>query len=286
MATLTVYDRAGAEVGSIEVDPREISPPVNKQLLHDAVVMYQANQRMGTRRTKSRGEVAGTTQKMYRQKGTGRARAGSVRSGVRVGGGHIHAVRPRDYSYRLPKKALRLATRMALASKIEDGEVVVLDELSLETPRTREVVATLKAVGLEGITTLVALDRYNEVVYRSARNIAGVTIQPVSELNALAVLQPQRMLVTRAALEAIRGQGLPADDAEEEAEASAPQASAVPSSETGPADSGAAEPTAPSEQPAAEEVATDTSSEQPTAAEAGDPEASESDDSASSEEKE
>ncbi len=119
---LTVYNADGKQVGEYEIDPSELSPKINKQLLHDAVVMYQANLRQGTFRTKSRGEVSGTTKKMYRQKGTGNARAGSKRSGVRRGGGHIFAKRPRDFSWRMPRKALQSATRMALAARLADEE--------------------------------------------------------------------------------------------------------------------------------------------------------------------
>ena len=129
MASLPIYDRRGAEVGKYEIDPAELAPRISKQLLHDAVVMYQTNLRQGTAKTKSRSEVAGTTKKMYRQKGTGNARAGSRRSGIRRGGGHIHAMRPRDWSYRLPKKAVQLATRMAVASRIADDEVTLIDNL-------------------------------------------------------------------------------------------------------------------------------------------------------------
>ncbi len=103
MASLTVFDRSGNEVGKYEIEPTEVAPRINRQLLHDVVVMYQASKRQGSHRTKSRGEVAGSTKKMYRQKGTGNARAGSRRSGVRRGGGHIFARRARDYSYRLPR---------------------------------------------------------------------------------------------------------------------------------------------------------------------------------------
>jgi large subunit ribosomal protein L4 len=204
MASLPVYDRSGAEVGRYEIDPQEIAPRINKQLLHDVVVMYQANRRQGTFRTKSRGEVSGSTKKMYRQKGTGNARAGSRRSGVRRGGGHIHAKRPRDFSYRMPRKALQAATRMAIAAKILDEQLVIVDQLAFAAPKTREMAATLKAVGLQGQTLLVAIEAYDPNVYKSARNIAGVTVSPVSDLNALAVLTPRRMLVTKGAIEAIR----------------------------------------------------------------------------------
>ena len=112
--------------------------------------MYQTNLRQGSVKTKTRSEVAGTTKKMYRQKGTGNARAGSRRSGIRRGGGHIHAKQPRDWSYRLPKKALRMATRMAVASRIADDEVTLIDNLSFEQPKTREMAAILKALKLDG----------------------------------------------------------------------------------------------------------------------------------------
>jgi large subunit ribosomal protein L4 len=204
MTTLPIYDRNGAEVGTYEIDPAELAPRINKQLLHDAAVMYQANRRQGTARSKTRGEVAGSTKKMYRQKGTGNARAGSRRSGIRRGGGHIHAVKNRDYSYRLPKKAIRAATRMAIAAKIRSGGLVVIDQLVFDAPRTKEMFGILKALRLSEQSTLVTTDSYDANVYKSARNIARVTISPVAELNVLSVLQPRRMLVTKAALDALR----------------------------------------------------------------------------------
>ncbi|MBM97507.1 MAG: 50S ribosomal protein L4 [Planctomycetaceae bacterium] len=204
MASLTVFDRQGKEVGKYEIEPTELAPKINKQLLHDAVVMYQANLRLGTSATKSRAEVAGSTKKMYRQKGTGNARAGSRRSGVRRGGGHIFAKRPRDYSYRLPRKAIQLATRMAIASKIRDDEMVVVDDLSFDAPATKDMAAVLKALGLQGVSTLIATADHDVNVYKSARNIDRVEISPVSDLNALNVLKPHRMLVTRQALDAIK----------------------------------------------------------------------------------
>jgi len=204
MASLTVYDKTGKEVDTLEIDPTELAPRINKQLLHDAVVMYQANLRHGAAKTKTRAEVSGSTKKMYRQKGTGNARAGSRRSGVRRGGGHIHAKQPRDYSYRLPRKALVLATRMAIASKIRDDEIVLIDELSMAEPKTREMVAVIKALGCDGKSLLVATDEHNVNVYKSVRNIENVRISQVSDLNALSVLWPRRVLMTKASLEAVR----------------------------------------------------------------------------------
>jgi large subunit ribosomal protein L4 len=141
---------------------------------------------------------------MYRQKGTGNARAGSRRSNVRRGGGHGFARRPRDYSYRLPRKAVRMATRMAIATKIRDEEMIVVEELGFAAPATKEMAGVLKALGLEGTTTLIATEAHDVNTYRSARNIRGVTVAPVADLNALSVLAPRRMLVTRGALDAIR----------------------------------------------------------------------------------
>jgi large subunit ribosomal protein L4 len=204
MATLPIYNRTGAEVGSYEIDPAQLAPRVSKQLLHDAVVMYQTNFRLGTVRTKNRSEVRGTTKKMYRQKGTGTARAGSRRSGVRRGGGRIFALRPRDWSYRLPKKALRIATRMALASRLADDEVTLIDQLSFAEPKTKEMAGILKALRLEGVSLLVAVPGYDVNVYKSLRNLGGVSVLPVAEVNALDLLRPRRLLMTPAALDAFR----------------------------------------------------------------------------------
>ena len=204
MATLPVFDRAGKEVGKYEIDPTTLAPHINKQLLHDVVVMYQSNQRLGTAKTKSRAEVAGSTKKMYRQKGTGNARAGSRRSGVRRGGGHIFAKRPRDWTFRLPRKAVQLATRMALAAKIHSDQVVIIDELSFQAPKTKEMAGILKALHCDGKSLLVATAAHDPNVYKSARNIDRVSVSRVSDLNAWIILTPNKLLVTRAALDAIK----------------------------------------------------------------------------------
>jgi large subunit ribosomal protein L4 len=204
MPKLTVFDRRGNKVGTYNVEPTDFAPRINKQLLHDAVVMYQANSRQGSHQTKSRGMVAGSTKKMYRQKGTGNARAGSKRSGIRRGGGHIHRVHNRDYSYRLPRKALQTATRMALAAKVRDDELMVIDELALAEPRTKDMVAILKHLDhKQGDSLLVTTEKHDTNVFRSARNIAGVSVSPAGDLNALSVLSSRRLLVTKAALDAL-----------------------------------------------------------------------------------
>ena len=204
MPKLTIYDRKGKKVGTYNVEPADFAPRINKQLLHDAVVMYQANDRQGSHQTRSRGMVAGSTKKMYRQKGTGNARAGSKRSGIRRGGGHIHRIHNRDYSYRLPRKALQQATRMALAAKVRDDELIVIDDLAFTEPRTKDMAAILRHLDVkQGQSLLVTTAGHEPNVYRSARNIAGVTVAPAGDLNALSVISSRRVLVTKAALDAL-----------------------------------------------------------------------------------
>jgi large subunit ribosomal protein L4 len=204
MASIPVYNRTGQQVGSYDIDPAAIAPNINKQLLHDVVVMYQSNKRQGTAKTKSRAEVAGSTKKMYRQKGTGNARAGGRRSPVRRGGGHTFAKRPRDWYFRLPRKAVQLATRMAIASKIQGEQIVVIDELKFAAPKTKEMNAILKALKVDGASLLVATAGYDKGVYLSARNIDKVSVSHVADLNALEILTPKKLLVTREALDAIK----------------------------------------------------------------------------------
>ncbi|XZE32326.1 50S ribosomal protein L4 [Pirellulaceae bacterium SH501] len=201
MTTLPVYDLSGNKVGDYEIDPSAIAPKISKQLLHDVVVMYLANQRQGSNKTKTRGEVAGSTKKLYKQKGTGNARAGARRTPVRRGGGHANARQPRSYYYRLPRKAVQAATRMAIAAKISSGSVVVVDQIKMEAPKTKVLAGAFKALGLEGQTKTLALGGLDRNVYLSGRNIQGCTVSPVSDLNALIVLRPRKLVVTREALD-------------------------------------------------------------------------------------
>jgi large subunit ribosomal protein L4 len=207
---LAVYDISGKQVGSYEIDPAEIAPRVSKQLLHDAVVMYQANQRQGTQKTKTRGEVAGSTRKLYKQKGTGNARAGARRSGTRRGGGHIFAKQPRDFGWRMPRKALQQATRMALATRIADDEVKLVDSLAVTAPKTSVVAGMLKKLGVHDRTVLVAPEKHDAAFWKSARNIDGVSVAPVAELNAWSILRPRAILMTTAAIDAFRASAVAA----------------------------------------------------------------------------
>lgn len=206
MISVPVKDMAGNEVGTYEFDPAELASAINKQLLHDVVVMYEANRRVGTSATRSRGMVAGSTKKLYRQKGTGRARMGPRRSPVRRGGGHAFAKRPRDWSYRLPRKAVRLATRMALLSKFQDEEAIVLDEIAVDSPKTKVVVGMLRALGVDQDSCLLAIDQHDENVWKSARNISELRVAPCTELNAYVLLRQKRLVITRSAIDRLRGQ--------------------------------------------------------------------------------
>lgn len=205
MISVPVHNQTGVEVGKYEFNADDLAPSINKQLLHDVVVMYEANKRVGTVQTKSRGMVRGSTKKLYRQKGTGRARAGASRTPVRRGGGHTFGKKPRDFSYRLPKKAVRLATRMALRSKFEDGQAKVIEDISLDKPQTKVVASMLKALGLASSSCLLSVDKHDGVVWKSARNIEGVRMAPVSDLNAYDLLRQRNLVITRSGLDLLLG---------------------------------------------------------------------------------
>lgn len=204
MITLPVHNSAGQQVGSYEFDPAEIARGINRQLLHDVVVMYEANRRLGTVKTKGRGEVAGSTKKLFKQKGTGRARMGPKRTPMRRGGGMAFGKRPVDWSYRLPRKAVALATRMALLSKFRDNEVTIIDELAVAEPKTRTIASLLKALGLSDRSCLLTIEQYNLNVWKSARNIPTLAVSPASDLNAYELLHKKQLVVTRAALDKLR----------------------------------------------------------------------------------
>jgi large subunit ribosomal protein L4 len=202
--TLNVFNVEGQAVGSVQLDPAEFGGVVNKQLLHEAVLMYLANQRSGTHSTLRRGEVAGSTKKLFRQKGTGNARVGPRRSNKRRGGGTAKGPKPRDYEYHLPLKAVRAATRMALLSKLQDQETIIVDELKLPEIKTKRMAEIFDTLGLTGTTALLGLGKSEvdnkKTLYLSARNLEGVEIHPASQFNAYTVLRPKRLVLTKAAV--------------------------------------------------------------------------------------
>lgn len=202
MPKVAVYNMHGQTVGEIELSDRVFAAPINEALLHEAVVMYLNNQRQGTVATKTRGLVRGGGRKPWRQKGTGRARQGSIRAPHWRGGGTVFGPQPRDYAYAMPKKARRNALRSALSAKVAAGTIRVLDSLTLEQPRTRDVAAMLANLNVEG-KALIVSGTHDAVVYKSARNIPGVSAAAAADLNVYQVLNHDNLVLTRDAVKRV-----------------------------------------------------------------------------------
>ena len=202
MATAPVVDQTGAATGSLELPAGIFEGPINEPVMHQALLRQLANARQGSHDTRTRTEVRGGGRKPYKQKGTGRARQGSVRAPQFAGGGVVFGPHPRSYRQDMPRKQRRLALRSALAAKARDGELSVLEGFSLEAPRTRAVVELLTGVGA-GRRVLLVLGSHNEVLERSARNLPEVQLILAANLNVRDLLTADTVLVTRDALEHI-----------------------------------------------------------------------------------
>jgi large subunit ribosomal protein L4 len=196
---LPVYSLSGEVVKQIEVNDSVFAVPFNQAVVHQAVVRQRANARQGTASAKTRGEVVGSTRKLYRQKHTGLARAGRRRSPTRRGGGVTFGPRPRSYHQEMPKKMRRLALRCALSAKARDKELTVLEKLELAHPKTREMEAVLAALGVDS-SALIVTGKAEENVVKSSRNLAGVKTLPASILNVVDILTYKRLLMTEAAV--------------------------------------------------------------------------------------
>ncbi len=199
MIELSVYNRSGQEVEKLSVDEAVLGGAVRYALLKQAIVMYHANRRVGTVKTKGRGEVAGSDKKLFRQKGTGNARVGNRRTGKRVGGGMTFAKVPRDFRKDMPRKQRRLARDSAVLAKLRKNQVVVVDGLGFEKPHTKEFAGVLKNLKIDR-SCLVAVKEHDLNVYKSARNVQKVAVLPVADLNAGDICTHQRMLFTKDAL--------------------------------------------------------------------------------------
>jgi large subunit ribosomal protein L4 len=202
MIDVPIYNQSGQKIETMQVDEARLGGEVRKSLLKQAMVMYHANQRQGTVRTLARGEVEGSTRKIFRQKGTGNARMGTIRQPVRKGGGHAKQKRPKDWRQDLPKKARRLARNSAILAKLQGNEVRVLDKIELPEAKTKHVAAMYKALGIDR-SCLLALPGKDDVVERSARNIDRTTLTTVAQLNAWDILRNRTLLLTKAGLEQI-----------------------------------------------------------------------------------
>jgi len=200
MINLAVYNRDGEEIDSLKVDESAFGNFVRYPLLKQAIVMYHANKRVGTAATKSRGMVAGSTRKLFRQKGTGFARAGTIRTGKRVGGGVTFAKIARDFGKHMPKKQRRVARDSAILAKLLSDDVVVVDQLDFKKPRTHDFVTVLGNLKiLPKGSCLVTISDYDNNLYRSAKNVPRVAVMPVAELNAGDICNHSKLLFTKEA---------------------------------------------------------------------------------------
>ncbi|PAB58174.1 50S ribosomal protein L4 [Anaeromicrobium sediminis] len=199
MPKVDIINVSGQQVGDVELSENIFGAEINASVLHEVVKNYLANQRQGTQSAKTRAEVRGGGRKPWRQKGTGRARQGSTRSPQWVGGGVVFAPKPRDYRYTLPKKVKRLAMKSALSSKVKENEMIVLDELALETFKTKDMINILSNVKA-GKKALIVLPEVDEKVIKSASNIPGVTTTIVGALNVYDILNHNNFIVTKEAV--------------------------------------------------------------------------------------
>ncbi len=199
MPKVALYDISGAQIGELELNDNIFGIEPNQAVLYDFVKMQLANKRVGTASTKTRAEVRGGGKKPWRQKGTGRARVGSSRNPVWKGGGITFGPKPRDFSYKLPKKVRRLAMKSALSSKVIDSSIIVLDQFNLDEPKTKDFIRILDSLNIENPTLVITADGDPNVT-RSARNIPGVKPMKVDFMNVYDLLKYDTLLITRDAI--------------------------------------------------------------------------------------
>ena len=201
MPTVGLLNKAGEKVGDIQLNENVFGAEVSEAAVHQVVVALLANKRQGTQIAKTRAEVSGGGIKPWRQKGTGRARQGSIRSPQWIHGGIVFAPKPRDYRMAIPKSMKRTAMRSVLTSKVQENEIFVLEDLSFETPKTKEAVAMFKALNLK--KALVVVAESNENTYKSIRNIQGVAVVPVNNINVYDLLKYENLIITKDAVSKI-----------------------------------------------------------------------------------
>lgn len=202
MAKVTMLNMAGTEAGTIELKDEIFGIEPNANAVHAVVVNYLANQRQGTQSAKTRGEVRGGGRKPFRQKGTGRHRQGSTTDPSQVGGGIAFAPKPRDYRYTVPKKLKRLAMKSALSAKVQDNEIIVLDELKFDAPKTKEMVKVLENVKANKKALIITAEK-DENIVKSAANIPGVRTALVGSMNVYEIVNYNSFIVTKEAIEKI-----------------------------------------------------------------------------------
>ncbi len=200
MPKTTLYARTGEAIGEVELPDELFSAPVNMAVLHQVVTAQLAGRHLGTSNTKRRGEVSGGGKKPYRQKGTGRARQGSIRSPQYTGGGVVFGPHPRSYAQRLPRQMKRLALCGALTAKLDDGAIRVVDAFGMEAPKTRNVIDILAALGRSEGRVLIVAPGTDETLILSARNLPGVEVIRADSLNVVALLNADTVLIEQPAL--------------------------------------------------------------------------------------
>jgi large subunit ribosomal protein L4 len=200
MIEVPIFDQTGQKVESLQVDEAKLGGTVRKRLLKQTLVAYHANKRQGSVRTLARGEVAGSTRKVFKQKGTGNARTGGIRNPIKKGGGHAKQKRPKDWRQSIPKKVRRLARNSAILMKLQSSDIRVLNDLALAEPKTKLMAQVYKALGIDR-SCLLALNGPNDALERSARNLDRTTVTQVSQLNAWDILKNRTLLMTKAGFE-------------------------------------------------------------------------------------
>lgn len=201
MPTLKVFNKEGKEVGDIQLNESVFAVEISKDAMHQVVLAQLANKRQGTQSAKTRAEVRGGGIKPWRQKGTGRARQGSIRAPQWIKGGIVFAPKPRDYRVSVPKSMRRTAMKSALTSKVQDNEMIVLESLDFNAPKTKEMIKVLNA--FEAKKTLIVVAESNDNVYKSARNLPGVAVVPVNNINVYDILKYEKLMVTKDAVSKI-----------------------------------------------------------------------------------
>ena len=201
MPTVGLFNKEGQKVGDFELAEKVFGAEVSTDVLHQVVVALLANKRQGTQSAKTRAEVSGGGIKPWRQKGTGRARQGSIRSPQWIHGGIVFAPKPRSYRTSIPKSMKRVAMKSALSSKVVDNEMIVLESLELAAPKTKEIVSMLNA--FEAQKALIVTAESNENVYKSGRNIEGVRVMPVNNINVYDLLKYDKLIITKEAVSKI-----------------------------------------------------------------------------------
>lgn len=202
MAKVDVFNISGDKVGDIELNDAVFGIEPNKHVMYEYVKCYLANQRQGTQSAKTRSEVRGGGRKPFRQKGTGNARQGSIRAPHYVGGGIAFAPKPRDYSYRIPKKVKKLAFKSALSSKVLSESIIVVDSMDAVTPKTKDMIKVLSALNTKN-TSVVVTGNKNDNMVKASKNIKGVTPSYIGELNAYQVIRAKSLVITKEAIQKI-----------------------------------------------------------------------------------